>query len=131
MRTLNGPPRITALSLREGVHFSVFRIVRSEYPDDPVFLNSLRSHYELSEPPRKVERESTVIHMGISVHLTREDAAGTAQRWPKLGDHTARLDLRGGMGFNYAHTAMPGHLTLWADPVKLRSVLVDIEPVDP
>jgi hypothetical protein len=68
-----------------GRALAVFRIVRSEYADDPVFLNSLRSNYELGDEPRKVERQSTAIHMGISVHLDRADAVGTAQRWPKLG----------------------------------------------
>jgi hypothetical protein len=127
MRTIYGPLRLTLLELRPGRALSVFRIVRSEYSDDPVFLNSLRSHYELGEEPRKVERRSAALHMGISVYLDRGDAVGTAQRWPKLGDYTARLDLEAGKGFNYAQT---GHLALWADPIKLSSVLVDIESVD-
>jgi hypothetical protein len=130
MRTTNGPQRLVVLEVRAGISFSVFRIVRSDNPDDPVFLNSLRSRYELSEEPRKVERNSTVIHMRISVHMERGDSAATARKFPKLGDYTARLALRPGMGFNYAHTAMPGHLTLWAEPIKLRDVLVDIEPVE-
>jgi hypothetical protein len=131
MRTLYGPVRLTVVELPHRAVISVFRIVRSGYRDDPVFLNSLRSNYEMGDEPRKVERESTAVHMGISVHLDRSDAVGTAKRWPKLGDYTARLDLTAGRGFNYAPTGPPGHLTLWADPVKLQDVLVDIEPVDP
>ena len=68
--------------------------------------------------------------MGISVHQRREDAEGTALRFPRLGDYTAQLDLQYGHGFNYARTGMPGHLTLWGDPFKLREVLVDIEPIE-
>lgn len=120
---------MTIFALREDTVLSVFRIVRSDNLDDPVFLNSLRSHYELSEEPRRVERESTAIHMGISTYMERGDAVGTAQRFTKLGDYTARLELRPGMGFNYALTGLPGHVTLWADPIKLRGVVVDIVPV--
>jgi hypothetical protein len=32
-------------------------------------------------------------------------------------------------GFNLAHTGHTGHLTLWAEPVKLRDATVDIEMV--
>lgn len=127
MRTTFGPLRLTVLDLRPGQDVPVFRIVRSDSPEDPVFLNSLRSHYELSEEPRKVERRSAVLHMGISVYVNSNDALRTVRRWPKLGDYVARLDLRADMGFNYAHTGPPGHLTLWGDPVKLRDATVDIK----
>lgn len=129
-RLLFGAPRLVVLEILSGHDLDVYRIVRSDNPDDPVFLNSLKSHYELSEPPRKVERRSTAVHMGISVHTNRSASAGTASRWPQLGTYTARFTLQPGYGFNYAHTGPIGHLTVWADPVKLHEVLVDIEPVD-
>jgi hypothetical protein len=110
---------------------TVFRIVRSEVEDDPVLLNSLRSNYELSEEPRKVERTSTVLHMGISVYLDRSVARGTALMFPKLGDFIAEVTMTHGHGFNFAHTGHQGHLTIWGDPVKLRTAVVDIQPVGP
>jgi hypothetical protein len=113
-----------------GGALTVYRIVNAGGGETEL-LDSLRSHYELSQPPRKIERESTVLHMGISVFIDRGSAEGLARRWSKLGDHTARLDLRHGHGFNYADTASPGHLTLWGDPVKLREAIADIEPVTP
>jgi hypothetical protein len=115
--------------MRRGEEFDVFRIVRTAVVEDPVMLNSLRSHFALSEEPRKVERNSTVVHMGISVYLDVELARGTAQQWPKIGDHIARVRLTDGRGFNLADTAQPGHLTLWADPFKLLEAITDIEAV--
>lgn len=129
VRTTHGPDRITVLEIAPGGELKVFRIVRSENPDDPVFLNSLRSHYELSDEPRKVERRWTVIHMGISVYLSADRATRTALLWPKLGEHVASFQLGPDMGFNYGHTGHTGHLTLWADPVKLRDSIVDVESV--
>ena len=121
--------RLEVLGISPGHLFAVFRIVKSSDPDDPAFLDSLRSNFELTKEPRKVERESTVTHMGISVYTARYTAAATASRFPKTGSFTARFNLKHGHGFNYAHTGPTNHLTMWADPVKLREVLVDIEPV--
>lgn len=109
--------------------FDVFRIVRSDVLGDPVLLNSLRSHYELGGEPRKVERKWTVLHMGISVYLKQTQARGTALAWPRLGGYIAHLRLRPGSGINFARSGHSGHLTLWADPVKLRETVVDIDAV--
>ena len=131
MRTSFGPAQLSVRELRPGDDaMTVFRIVHAG-GDAAQLLDSLRSHYELSQPPRKVERESAVLHMGISVFIDRDSAEGLARRWSKLGDHTARIHLRHGQGFNYADTGSPGHLTLWGDPVKLREAIADIEPVAP
>jgi hypothetical protein len=125
-----GPGRITVVTLYPDQTLDVFRIVRSNSVEDPAFVNSLRSNYELTEPPRRVEREFTVIHMGISVYTDGDSAYGTARAWPKLGDFVARLRLVHGPGFNFAHTGHRQHLTLWADPVKLSQTVVDISPVE-
>jgi len=108
---------------------TVYRIVRSDHRDDPVLLNSLRSNYELSGEPRKVERAWTAIHMGISTYSVEESARQTAQTFPKLGDYIAQISLRPGRGINWASTGHPLHLTVWADPVKLLDAVVDIQPV--
>lgn len=68
--------------------------------------------------------------MGISVYLNPSDAVATAQRWPRLGEYVAQIELRWEMGFNFAHTSQPGHLTLWGDPVKLRDAMAVIKTVE-
>jgi hypothetical protein len=118
------------MSLEPNLEVDVYRIVRSDVPDDPVLENSLKSNYELSEPPRKVERLSTAVHMGISTYLSPGDAVGTARKFDKLGDYVAQIALRPGRGFNYARTGHAGHLTVWGDPVKLLESVVDITPVE-
>jgi hypothetical protein len=120
---------LIVLELLEGNAFDVFRIVRTDESDDPVLLNSFRSNYELGGEPRRVERSSTVIHMGISVYTDGDVARETAERFPKLGDFIARLDLQPGHGFNYSPTGHPLHLTMWGDPVKLAAAVADIYPV--
>ena len=129
MRTTAGSIQINVVGIQPGRSVTVYRIVRSGDRRDPLFLNSLRSNYELGEEPRKIERSSTAIHMGISAYLEEQIARGTAQKFPKLGDYVAVLVLEPDNGFNYAHTGHPKHLTLWADPIKLRNVVADIGPV--
>jgi hypothetical protein len=129
MRTASGPPRVTVLEVPRDAEIDIFRIVRHNDRGDPAFLDSLRSHYELTHEPRKVERRWTVLHMGISVYVSRGQARETALRWPKLGGYVARIALRADRGFNVARTGHAGHLTLWAEPVKLRDATVDIDAV--
>jgi hypothetical protein len=121
---------INVLQVVSGSHIEVFRIVRSDIPEDPVFINSFRSNYELEKDPRGVERSSAVIHVGISTYLEQEIAVGTALRFEKLGDFVARVELRPGNGFNLAHTGHPKHLTIWGDPRKLSEAVVDIRPIE-
>lgn len=129
MRKTTGPARIVVLEIDPGTVITIYRIVRSDHRDDPVFLNSLRSNYELDRPPRNVERSSTVTHMGISAYLDRGLARKTAQQWDKLGDYIAEIRLTPGHGFNYAYTGHSRHLTIWADPVKLREAVRHIRTV--
>ena len=126
MRKTTGPARIVVLEVDHGRPITVYWIVRSDNLDDPVFLSSLRSNYALNNPPRNIERSSTVIHMGISAYMEEGMAHETAQRWEKLGDYVAEIRLTSGHGFNFAHTGHRSHLTIWADPVKLREAVVGV-----
>jgi hypothetical protein len=130
VRKTTGSAQIVVQEIDVDHELTVFRIVRSEHREDPVFLNSLRSNYEMGDEPRKVERSSSVIHMGISTYSAESVAIGTAQKWDKLGDYIAQLRLPHGLGINFARTGHPLHLTIWGDPVKLRDVVVGIQPVD-
>jgi len=93
VRTTLGPQRLVAYDV-ELPEVDVFRIVRAEDPEDPVFLNSLRSNFQLGEEPRKVERRSALVHMGISVYLVLHAASETAERWPKIGAFHAPAGAR-------------------------------------
>jgi hypothetical protein len=129
MRTTLGRQHLIVHEVDPDGEIRIFRIVRSDHLDDPVFLNSLRSHYELEERPRRSERSWTVIHMGISAYLRTEPARATAERFPNIGDFIAEIVLTAGHGFNFAQTGHPLHLTIWADPVKLQAAVVDIRPI--
>ena len=129
MRVTSGTTVVSVAELRPSERVLVYRIVRSEMSGDPGLVDSFRSHYELGQEPRRVERRSAVIHMGISIYLDEGVAHGMARRFPRLGDFVARLVLKSGNGFNYARTGHPLHLTVWGDPVKLSSAIVDIDPV--
>lgn len=128
MKTTAGPERVSVSRVLEPLH--VFRVVRTENRDDPVLVTCLKSNYELSEPPRNVEIDWTIIRMGISVFTSRDSARSLARTWPKLGDHIAKLVLKPGMGINYGYTTRTHHhLTIWADPVKLLATVADIKGV--
>jgi hypothetical protein len=128
MKTTYGTARLSVV-LEIGPPLVVWRIVRSDVAEDPVFLDSFRSNYELGSPPRRIENSAAVIHMGISMYLDRDTAVGTAERFPKLGGFLAEVDLADGRGFNYAFTGHRHHLTIWGDPVKLSEATVDVDPV--
>jgi hypothetical protein len=106
---------------------SVFRIVRSDTYSS--VRDSMRSNYELGRVPRGVEVSWPVVQMGISVFLTSTAAREVARKFPKLGTYIAELALAPGQGFNVAETGQPLHLTTWADPVKLRDAVVDVEAI--
>jgi hypothetical protein len=103
-----------------------FRIVKGMNRGDPATLDSLRSNYELGARPRGLEIESTIIHLGLSMYLTFEMAAATAQRWPRIGRRVAEVHLQPENGFCYADTAQPGHVTVWGRPLQLLACVVDI-----
>jgi hypothetical protein len=129
VRTTAGSPRVTAIELDPGNELTVWRIVRSAVRNDSVLLNSLRSNYELGHRPRGRELSFAVIQMGLSAFITRVAAERTANIWPKLGDYIAEIRLTHGFGFNFSATGFHGHLTIWADPVKLHGAIRTIDPV--
>jgi hypothetical protein len=106
-----------------------YRIVRESRHENPALLDSLRSNYELGAPPRGLEVESALIHLGLSMYLKLAMATATAQRWPRIGRHVAEVHLTPNNGFCYAATAQPGHLTVWGRPLQLLACVADILPV--
>jgi hypothetical protein len=107
----------------------LFRIVKGSTRGAPAVLDSLRSNYERDAPPRGVERESVLIHLGLSMFVTVDAAAERATRWPALGTHIARLRLEPGHGFHFAETGARVHRTVWGRPLQLLACVADILPV--
>lgn len=127
-RMTYGEPAIMVYEIPDGQSFQLFRIVRSANKDDPVLVNSLRSHYELDHDPPGPTRPA-VLHMGLSTYLEIGPARETANRFPRIGSYVAELALKAGNGFNWAMTGHPKHITVWGEPVKLAESVVDIVDV--
>jgi hypothetical protein len=108
---------------------TAYRIVKGVHRSDPLMLDTFRSNYERDVRPRGLEVELALIHFGLSMYLEREMAAATARRWPRLGRHLAEVQLEPGNGFCWAHTAQPGHITVWGRPLQLLACIADILPV--
>jgi hypothetical protein len=107
----------------------LFRIVRGAHVGAPGVLEAFRSNYERDAPPRGLEVESALIHLGLSMFVTFEAAAHRAIRWPALGTHVAHLILEPGNGFHLAETGASVHRTVWGRPLQILACVVDILPV--
>jgi hypothetical protein len=108
---------------------TAYRIVRSTHRSDPLMLDAFRSNYELDARPRGLEVESALIHFGLSMYLEHHMAKATARRWPRIGRHLAAVGLESSNGFCWAHTAQPGHITVWGRPLQLLACIADILPI--
>jgi hypothetical protein len=108
---------------------TAYRIVKGIHRSDPLMLDTFRSNYERNARPRGLEVELALIHFGLSMYLERGMAAATAKRWPRLGRYLAEIRLEPGNGFCWAHTAQPGHVTVWGRPLQLLDCIADILPV--
>jgi hypothetical protein len=106
-----------------------YRIVKGVHRSDPDMLDSFRSNYELGARPRGLEVESALIHLGLSMYVRSEMAAVTAKRWPQIGKRVAAVQIGPGKGFCWAHTAQPGHITVWGRPLQLLACIADILPI--
>lgn len=108
----------------------LFRIVKSSDPEDELFDQSFRSHYELRLPPRRAEDRSAVIHMGLSMYSSVGFAVATAQRWRRIGEWVASVRLGPGQGFNFAQTGPTHHWTVWGRPEQLKLAVVGTVHID-
>jgi hypothetical protein len=124
-----GGAQLVVYEVEDETELELYRIVRTDVGESSEFVDSFRSHYELGAPPRRLERRSAIIHMGLSTYRSRSQAAGTARRFPIIGAYLARLRLVPGRGFNFADTAHPGHVSVWGDPLALAASVVDIQIV--
>lgn len=107
----------------------LFRVVKGSSRGAPGVLESLRSNYERDARPRGLERESVLIHLGLSMFVTFDAAADRATRWPALGTHIARMRLEPGYGFHVAETGARVHRTVWGRPLQLLACVADILPI--
>jgi hypothetical protein len=123
-------PEIDPLELVEGEELVVFRITRTDDPHDETFVESFMSSAALDLPPRHVEVTHPFTREGVSVYDAREAAEATARRYPKIGEYVAQLRLTHDLGVRYLRWGPEGHLTVWCDPIKLASALVDTISVE-
>jgi hypothetical protein len=114
----------------ESVTRLLFRIVKSDNRDDPLFDQSFRSHYELGLPPRRAEGRSTVVHMGLSMYDSIHQAIATARLWRQIGEWVATVRLGPGHGFNLARIGPAHHWTVWGRPEALKAAVVGTVHID-
>jgi len=114
----------------EGEPRVVYRAVSTDDVESPELIESFKSSAALGLPPRKgsPEERSEFIHGGISCWRTRRQAEKVAQRWGH-GDFIAEVRLAPDEGVLVAEWGSRGHVTVSADPVKLRDMTVDIVAV--
>lgn len=117
----------------------VFRFVRVAAIDDEALIKDFLSEAARGKPARG-RSAALPGHMdGMSVFRTldlarqrwQDIAALARRRHPtepvKIGEHIARLSLRGGNGFAYEDLGHPdGHITLWGTPAGLADAVVEI-----
>jgi hypothetical protein len=77
-----------------------------------------------------LERRNVLIQMGLSTFVRPAQAEAIAQRFPTVGDQVARLVLRHGFGFAYAHTGARGHVTVWGRPLQLVAAVVETTRIE-
>lgn len=87
------------------------RLYRASWgPGNPHQLDSVRSHYELQQPPRGPEGRATVIHMAVSMFEVAEPCWSLIERTRgRIDDHVAELHLVRGRGICVARTGGPLH----------------------
>ena len=96
----------------------------------PAVLDSLRSNYERDAPPRGVERESVLIHLGLSMFVTVDAAAERATTMAGAWQRTLRACASSqANGFHFAETGARVHRTVWGRPLQLLACVADILPV--
>jgi hypothetical protein len=81
---------------------------------DPAEDGDFRTKRERNRPP--FPNEDSIVHGGLSMFATIDQALDGARRYPKL---VAAVTLHEGMGFSLAKTYGPGHYTVWGDPQAL------------
>ena len=118
------------LVIPEGEQLVAYRNVKSDDLGSELYLDSLRSNSDLGRPARGYELTHPLIHTGISVWDSLDQAVGNAMRFPALGDFVAELRLDSTCDVRYfPWGARPGHLTIWADPQTLREATAGTIPV--
>lgn len=122
-----GKPLFTVHAMpREGV-LRLYRVVCAEEALERAFV----SNHAKGARPRGPELESTLIHRGVSMYVTRERAANRAQTFPNIGDCLAEVALPAGATTNVAPTGRDAeHVTVWADPATLAACVTRILPIE-
>jgi hypothetical protein len=111
--------------LKEGDELVAYRIVRTDDRESEDFVRSFLSHEALGLPPRGPEQTHPLIHQGISMYETLKAAVETARRYPAIGAFVAEVRLTHSDEVKYLCWGPPGHLTIWAEPLKVAQAVAD------
>ena len=79
---------------------------------------------------RGIENTYPEIHEGISAYSSYAHAIAQAGRLPQLGSFIAKIEITADVEARTNVWGQGGHLTIWADALKLAQAVTDILPVD-
>lgn len=115
-----GLPADAVVALTGQDEMVLHRLVREDPPEVRAFLS------KLVRGGRRFPNERPILHAGLSMFETVEQALSRAQRTPKI---VAAVRLSGPV-VHVAKTLGPGHHTVWADAKELceRASIVHHEP---
>jgi hypothetical protein len=115
--------------LDAGEALDAYRIVTTEDAGSTEMADCFRSSFARERPPRRLERRSVVVQMGISLFERPEQAAAVAQQFPAIGGFIALVRMESKYGFCLADTGPPGDMTVWGRPLQFVAGIVDISDV--
>lgn len=67
-----------------------------------------------------------MIWSGISMFEAAQQACATAQRFARLGQFVARVELEPDYGFSFETWGSAGHMSVWGEPARFRAAVADI-----
>ena len=103
-----------------------FRIVLTDPPTGWDFMSNEARGFR---PPSR-DPETVRLWAGISVYDQRRYARKVAQRAPRLGAFLAELRIPETGAIDFERTTKShGHYTLWGDPARMLTCVVDVKPV--
>ncbi len=103
-----------------------YRVVKT----DPPTLDDFTSTAAKGRPLRDPSPEACRLWDRLSVNATEAQARRRVRQFPALGAYIARLELPDAPPVQIERTTrIPGHYTLWGDPVVLLRCVVAVVPV--
>lgn len=131
---------VRRMQLAESQSVEAFRFVHTDDLDDAVLREDFISNLVKGQPPRGREERYPLIHEGLSMFKTFEQARDRRERILgkllregrggelRIGNFVARLGLKGPDFCVEDRTEPDGHLTVWGAPDRCVESIVEIVP---